>query len=211
MYEEILKILGGATILVAIVGWLIRSLIVHLLSKDVETFKLQLSAANDLELEKLRSELSKQLIEHEVKFRRLDEKIAEHLTIIYQRQLAVYEGVSSYIKLIESGDEPSKDEKLERLVSANNEFNDYFYPNRVYVAPKLFTKIKSLADSLSDIANEFTQKRRRDESGRRPINNDDDADEDDYWTKAFNEIELKSKPMFTEMLAEIQSRLGITD
>ena len=52
MYEEIIKLLGGTAIIVAAVAWLIRSLIVHFLSKDVEKYKEQLRAANDLELEK---------------------------------------------------------------------------------------------------------------------------------------------------------------
>ena len=210
MYAEILKILGGAAILVAVVGWLTRSLILHLLSKDVEKFKQQLSAANALELEKLRSDLAKQTIEHEIKFRRIDEKIANHLAEIYQRQLAVYEGVSNYVKFIEMGDEPSKDEKLENVSEANKKFNDYFYANCVYVPPKLYTKLKGLADSLTGIANDFTRGRRREERGRNPINENDD-DDGDYWTKAFNKIEQKAKPMFTEMIEEIQRRLGVTD
>ena len=40
--EEIVKFFGGTVIAISAVAWLIRSLIVHFLGKDVEAFKTQL-------------------------------------------------------------------------------------------------------------------------------------------------------------------------
>jgi hypothetical protein len=40
--EEVIKFLGGTTIVIAAVAWLIRALVTHLLGKDVETFKSRL-------------------------------------------------------------------------------------------------------------------------------------------------------------------------
>ncbi len=40
--EEVIKFIGGTAIAITIIAWLIKSLIVHLLSKDVEIFKSNL-------------------------------------------------------------------------------------------------------------------------------------------------------------------------
>jgi hypothetical protein len=40
--EEVIKFLGGTSIVIAAVAWLIRALVTHLLGKDVETFKSRL-------------------------------------------------------------------------------------------------------------------------------------------------------------------------
>ena len=40
--EEVIKFLGGTAIAISAIAWLVRSLVSHLLGKDVETFKSQL-------------------------------------------------------------------------------------------------------------------------------------------------------------------------
>jgi hypothetical protein len=206
MVEEIVKELGKYTILVVALAWLIRSIITHFLSKDVEKYKEQLRAANDLELEKLRSQLAQQALEHEVKFRRLDEKVADHLTTVYQRLFDLYESVVDYVKIFEWGGEPSKEEKHAVVIKANEEFWDYFLHNRPYVPAKLYKQIREVADVLATTARDFAHGQDREKKGR-PAKS---ADED-HWDKAFKETQEKATPMFSALVAEIQRRLGVVD
>ena len=41
-WQEIIKSLGGLAILAGMLGWLIKSIITHFLSKDVEAYKTKL-------------------------------------------------------------------------------------------------------------------------------------------------------------------------
>jgi hypothetical protein len=204
MYDETLKLLGGTAILVAAVAWLIRSLLLHFMSKDVESYKEQLKSANALELEKLRANLSQQTLEHEVKFRRTDEKIAEHLTVVYQKLFNLYRSVLDYVKIFEFGGEPSKEEKHKVVLTANDDFWDYFLHNRPYIPPKMYKQIKDIADLLAKTAREFAFGQDREKRGL-PTKGED------HWEAALENVEHKATPMFSEMVAEVQRRLGVFD
>ena len=52
-WQELIKLFGGAIILIAAVAWLFKSLITALLSKDIETFKNQLRFYSESSLDHL--------------------------------------------------------------------------------------------------------------------------------------------------------------
>jgi len=84
--SEFFKFVGGSAVLLAAVAWLIRSLVVHLLDKDIAVF---------------RKDLERQAFEHEVRYRRVDEFVAEHLEEVYKRLLALYQAVGDYVQDVE--------------------------------------------------------------------------------------------------------------
>jgi len=163
--KELVTILGGTAIAVAALAWLAKSLVTHFLSKDIEKHKNDLAAQSALELDKLRAEFTRQALEHEVRFRRVDEKVAEHLAEIYQRLFRLYESVSSLVKILEWSNEPSKEDKLNATAEANRAFWDHFLPKRIYVPPKLYERIREVANKLADIANDFGRGLRREARG----------------------------------------------
>ncbi|MEX1094617.1 MAG: hypothetical protein WED34_01140, partial [Planctomycetales bacterium] len=110
---EVVKFLGGSAILLTVVGFLIRSLVAHYLSKDVETFKTKLAL---------------QALEHEIRFRRVDERVAEHLSGVYARLFPLYKAVHSFVKILERRDEPDKNAKFETVRQLNRDFWDYLLP-----------------------------------------------------------------------------------
>ena len=58
-----------------------------------------MNAQAKLETEKLRAELTQRALEHEVKFRRVDEQVAERLSGVYQLLLASFQSVASYVAI----------------------------------------------------------------------------------------------------------------
>lgn len=202
--KEFAVILGGTAAGVSAIAYLAKSLMSHLLSKDLEQHKLQLDAQTKQELERFRAEMVKQNLEHEVKYRRVDEKVSEHLAEIYSRLFTFYESVLKYVTFFEFGDEPTKEEKLESATKANKEFWDYLLPNRIYVPPKLFVRIKDLADNLGRITNDFTRGQRREEKGI-------SGPEDNYWEKASKSIEEEAIPLLADLVTEFHRRLGVQD
>lgn len=204
MLKELLTILGGTTIAVAALAWLTRSVVTHWLSNDIERHKAQLYAQNAMEIERLRAEFSRQTLEHEIRFRRTDEKVAERLDEIYRRLFGLYENVSSYIKVMEWSHEAPKDEKLEACSKANREFWDYFLLTRIYVPPTLYKRIRDVAEKLTDITNDFTRGRRREDKGMID-------EEEDYWSNSFKSMKEQADPLFTAIVSDVQRRLGVED
>ena len=202
--EQLGVILGGTTVGVAAIAYLAKSLMNHLLSKDLEQHKVQLDEQTKLKLDRLRADITQQNLEHDVKYRRIDEKVSEHLAEIFAKLTVFYECVTSYVSITESGSEPSKKEKLESTVKANDEFWDYLVPNRIYIPPRLYKRIRSVAVKLSEITSKFAAGQRLEENGRLDP-------EENYWDLAIESIKEEATPLFNDLISDFQQRLGIHD
>ncbi len=88
LWQFVLVSLGGNALLLAVLGWLAKSLLVHLLAKDISRYELKLKSQTDLALE--RHKLEQQLLatEHNVRFSRLHEKRAELIADFYKAVVA---------------------------------------------------------------------------------------------------------------------------
>gem|GEM_PF-6476735 len=186
--NEILKFLGGVSVMVAAAAWLARTLISHQFTKDLEKFKTDLRQA---------------AFEHEVRFRRSDDKVAEHIYQIYGHLRTLRNAVGSYINFIERSDQPSKKEKLETVDKANREFWEYYGANRLYIPPALDKKVESLGERLTKIANEFTYGLEREKRGT--------YDGPDHWAQAFEAVKNDANPVFEELIYAFRRRLGVAD
>ena len=187
MIEEIVTELGKYTILVTGVAWLIRSIVTHFMSKDVETFKAQLQAAS---------------VEHEIAYRRLDAKFDEHLAEVYRRLFRLYDRLVTLLRDVEYFESaPSPAQKLDKVITANNEFWDYFLDNRVYVPPTLYKNASALAKELGQIANDY----------RRSLKNSENEKAAEKGEAAKQKFESDAAPKFSEIVAAVQKRLGVTD
>ena len=183
-------------------GWLSRSLVTHFMSKDIEKFKIELMAQSDVAIERMRSDLTKHALEHEVTYRRVDAKVAEHLAEIYYRLVTFYDSVCSYVHPFEWGGEPRKAEKLEITRKASEEFRTYFRRHRVYVPDSLHSRVSEFNDKLVDIATKFAAGLERQSRGDY---------EKDHWSEGFRAIKDEASPLFTAIVADVQKRLGVAD
>jgi len=201
--KELLTVVGGAGIVVAGLAWLTRALLTHWMDKDLEGHKTALRAQSDIAIEQLRSELRQQSLEHEVKFRRTDEKIAEVLDQVYRRLVDFYDCLVKYLKIVEYSGEPSKEAKLEETSKASRGFWDVFIPNRLYIPPAVFEATKAFADKLVTITNDFTF-HLKDVSDGAPVDSH-------FWSKAWKEINDEQGSVFSSLVKEFQRRLGVRD
>ncbi len=170
------------------------------MDKNVEKHKAMLQAQNAVAIERLRSEFRQQSLEHEVKYRRTDEKIAERLDEVYRRLLHFYKCIVSYVKLIEDSSEPSKEVKLEETAKANKEFWDCFILGRLYIPPTLFKTTKAFAHKLTSITNDFTSDL-QDRKGGREVDG----------VHLSREINEEQASVLSSLVEEFQRRLGVFD
>jgi hypothetical protein len=98
--QEILVAFGGNAALLVVLGFLARSLIQTLLTKDIKKFEADLQATatsqlerlradlkaqGDVSIEQLKSRLQQATIEHQVRFTKLHETRAEVIAEMYER------------------------------------------------------------------------------------------------------------------------------
>jgi hypothetical protein len=73
-WEEILRTVGTAAVIVAATAWLAQRVVVHLLSKDVEGYKIRLQSEFNAQIEELKSRLQSASEEQRIRFSSLHEK-----------------------------------------------------------------------------------------------------------------------------------------
>src|SRR6476619_3863663 len=64
-WQEVVTSLGGNAILLAVAGWLIKTLILNRLALDAEKFKVEVKATADTEIERLKAFLTRAARVHE--------------------------------------------------------------------------------------------------------------------------------------------------
>lgn len=90
LWEDILRTLGGMTILVAALAWLSKSLLTNLLSKDVERFKSELQASGQRSVESFKASLQIEAHRNAVEYSALHAKRAELISELYARCVSLY-------------------------------------------------------------------------------------------------------------------------
>ncbi len=96
-WEELLKTFGGQAILLAAVGYLIKTLVSNRFERDAEAFKADLKRNADIEIEKLKNALQMAAIEHQVRFSKLHEQRAEIIGKLSQLIEEVHSAVASFV------------------------------------------------------------------------------------------------------------------
>ena len=138
--EVILASIGGSALMLAAVGFLVRSLIVHLLTKDISVFK---------------SDLEKVAFEHQIRFSQLHEIRAKTTASLYASIVALVKEANIFVSYAISADEKTNQKHLSQLWKAADEFKDIFHKNRIFYSESICAKIDELNESLSEPISEL--------------------------------------------------------
>ena len=141
--------------------------------QKLETHKAQLQAANDIELEKLRSNLNILALERQIEYSKLYEKRADAITEVYSLLSDVYTWIQEYTKVfVPAGDHPIEERRRRATAGCidalNNDFRQVFYDFFYGIDQKLEGKGNSekwfeifermngpILKSLSELENDF--------------------------------------------------------
>jgi len=149
MLDDAIKFIGGTFVVSAILAWLIRSLVTHFLSKDVESYKLQLQSEAATELEKLKHQLRLVAAEHEARTSLLQETRSRVIAELNSKLIDFIGAAESLVSLAEYEGEPSKPEKANVLGERAHEFRHYFIRHRIYFTEDLCAKVEALFEATN--------------------------------------------------------------
>jgi hypothetical protein len=140
-WTEIVKFLGSVLIGSTAISFVIRSLWSQFLFRDLEKFKADLVSKNNIEVERLRTELKKVAFEHETRYARLHEKRAEALEELFRRLVKAHAAFAARFRAGHFQGEPSIEEQTIAASNAANNFIDWFSENRLFIDDPLADKI----------------------------------------------------------------------
>jgi len=131
-WQEIFTTVGSTAVIVSAFTFLTKSVINHLLTRDVEKFKARLQADAGIEIEKLKNSLQMVAVEHQVRFSKLHEKRAEVIADLYTRLVDAERTGDHFVKVGVWDD----DKRREAYATTEQSLVDlYFFveKNRIYL------------------------------------------------------------------------------
>lgn len=131
--QTILLALIGNVALLAVLGWLAKSVMTQFLSRDIEKFKSTLSETSAITTERFKHDLQVTAIEHQVRFAKLYERRAEVIAELYGFLVEAHWASQSFVSLMDLAGDPSKEEKYATAMNKAAEFYRYFDKNRIYL------------------------------------------------------------------------------
>jgi hypothetical protein len=159
-WSSSLKYLISVTGITALLAFLGRALITQLLAKDLQKFQSDLQHRNNLEIERLRSDLKAMSFERETAFASLHERRAKILSRLYMllaRAEEAFQILTSPLQ-ITSQEQGQKQEKERRQKASDNARNlrRYYDENRLYLDEFLCKLMEEFQDQLWEAWVNFT-------------------------------------------------------
>lgn len=143
-WQTILFAFGGNAALLAVLGFLGKSILDKLIVRDTKQFESDLKAKSDAAIEHLRNELQLKTIEHQVRFSQLHEKRAAVIAELYGHLVEALWEAESFLSPMEWAGEPTKREKHQHAMNKLVELYRYFDKHRIYLPPEVCASLETL-------------------------------------------------------------------
>jgi methionine salvage enolase-phosphatase E1 len=142
MWTELIKFIGGAAVLLAVVAWLIRSLIRYLLTKDIEKYKFDLKREADKELEAIKASLNIEALTHQIRFSKLHDRRADVIEKLYTKIVALETASGCLEAEFQMDDYDELKQKADLLIDRYFDVHSFIEGNKIYFSENLSDNIK---------------------------------------------------------------------
>jgi len=189
MTEEVVKFLGATGLFLAATAWLIRSLVTHRLSKDIEDFKTTLQHESKIEIQQVAI---------------LHARRAEIIAELYKLLVEFVGSAESYASLLEWNGEPDKNSKQNILADCATDFRKYFVVNRIYFSKDLCAEIDKLWSESMGPIKKYSFWRAREERSEKDSERAMEA-----WDKAAETMDQNVPSLLKKIEDEFRTLLGV--
>lgn len=156
MWEDVLKFIGGGSVVIITVAWLIKALINNILSKDVEAYKTKLKAEYDFKIEEFRTELHKTAYEHEIRFSRLHDKRAKIIADFYGLLDEAVGTVERFVHPVELVGDIDRKQKYEKAMDTMIAMIRYYRKHKIFFSSSLCKIIDNFIEKIWKPTMEFS-------------------------------------------------------
>ena len=106
----------------------------HEYDEKLETYKAQVKAQADVEIEKLRSDLKISATEHELRFSVLHGRRAETVAETYALLRELFYRLGDYVKIFEPAGDTPKEERRKAAADAHEAFRKYYAGRLIFLS-----------------------------------------------------------------------------
>ncbi len=117
--KSLIATLTSTTVLMVILGFIAKSIIEQILSRDITSYKANLYMEN----EKFVSEIQKSAFENQYRFQKLFTTQAETIAELYEKLVQATEDAESLTSIVQFSHEPSLAEKAKKACKSSNELH----------------------------------------------------------------------------------------
>jgi len=104
----------------------------------------------------LRSQLSIAAAERQFRFSKLHEKRADAIAEAYALLKLFVSALAHYVKVIESADDPSREDRNKRVIETGNAFLLYYSSKRIFIPVSVAKKIDEIVKTLREAHFQFS-------------------------------------------------------
>jgi hypothetical protein len=208
MLKEIIFAISASGIAIAALAWLAKAIVLHFLSKDVETFKAKIQAESEIEIEKLKSALNQTAYEHEVVFGHLHKQRLEAILQIHAALLDVKSAVERVVTL-HQGPNFHEDRITNGRIAEEKarDFYPLFEQKKLFLDEKLAEEIDALVVKFFQLTIRFNVEMTLATS---PITHERHETASNVWTANWNAFEKELKPIMRSLENQFRSLLGVS-
>ena len=123
--------------------------------QKLELFKYQLKRDSDIEIEKLRSELSITAARHSILFSRLQDKRGNVISTTYSLLRDLYNKISSYVAIYEPAGCPTREDRRSEAAESHKEFQKYYTKSIIFFPKNVANKLEKIDQELIKTFNDF--------------------------------------------------------
>jgi len=183
---------------------LARWLFSHLLHRDLEKYKAELQLKNELEMERLRSELRVAAHERETVFSRLHDRQAGVVAELYKLLIEARAAFTEFMRVLRLDDGSTEEERAHRAQDAFAAFQEYFRTHAIFLDESLCEKIDGALRLLWDKGMEFAAHAQlRERSFHRDLG--------DGQFKAWKELDTRLPEIQKDIEERFRTLLGVKD
>lgn len=147
---ELIKLLGGAAVLIGAAGWLATKFIENRLNREIEAYKARLKAESDTEIENLKSHLQVAAKEREIAVSWLHQKRATAIESLYS-SLADLQHAARVVLDILSPRNPTDIRKCSsEAVKILHQTYAAYHKAKIFLSPLTCEKIEKVLQGIQD-------------------------------------------------------------
>lgn len=208
-WQTLLAVIGTGTAIITIVAWVVKSIINHFLSRDIQAYKNKLKIESEFEIEKFKNNLRVASIEHEIRFSKLHEKQAIIIAELYSRINIAVKSVNHLLSplgfSLSSIGGIDRTDVAKKTIEHVTDFLDYYEKHKFYLNDKLCKLMEVFVEEIRIPTFEYsialTSPKSNDENENRNTS--------EIWRECWNRVEEKIEPTKIALEKEFKKILGV--
>lgn len=147
---ELIKLLGGAAVLIGAAGWLATKFIENRLNREIEAYKARLKTESDAEIENLKSRLQVAAKEREIAVSWLHQKRAAEIESLYSSLVDLLHAARLVLDILSSRNPADIRKFSSEAVKKLRQTYEAYLKAKIFLSPLVCEKIEEVLRGIQD-------------------------------------------------------------